>query len=142
MREYLGLPSNTKKNAESEAHEHDAKRAAQDAKPWVDRVARFGYATKGAVYSIVGALAIAAVTGMGGRITDPPGALRTISTEPFGWIVLGFVAVGLGAYALWRLVQAVIDPEGEGHDASGIAGRIGHGAGALGYSLRLLPDSW
>ena len=136
------MASNTKKNAESEAVGHDAKRAAQDASPWVERVARFGHATKGAVYSAVGALAVATVTGMGGRITDPPGALDTISTEPFGWIVLGFVVIGLGAYALWRLVQAVVDPEGEGHDASGIAGRIGHGAGALGYSLRLLPDSW
>jgi hypothetical protein len=128
------LPSNPKKNAEQEA-EHDAKQAAQEASPWVDRIARTGYATKGAVYLVVGALAITAATGMGGRTTDPPGALGTISTKPFGWVVLGFVAIGLGAYALWRLVQAVADPEGEGSDPSGIASHVGHGAAALGYSV-------
>jgi hypothetical protein len=55
--------------------------------------------------------------------------------KPFGWVVLGFVAIGLGAYALWRLVQAVADPEGEGSDPSGIASHVGHGAAALGYSV-------
>jgi hypothetical protein len=128
------LPDNKRKNAEQEA-EHDAKQAAQEASPWVDRIARSGYVTKGAVYLVVGALAIGTATGMGGRTTDPPGALQTISTRPFGWIVLGFVAIGLGAYALWRLVQAVTDPEGEGSDTSGIASRAGHGAAALGYSV-------
>ncbi|HZC84133.1 MAG TPA: DUF1206 domain-containing protein [Rubrobacter sp.] len=129
------MPSNPRKNAEQEAT-HDAKQAAQEASPWVDRIARAGYATKGAVYLVVGALAIGAATGMGGHTTDPPGALQTISgAKPFGWIVLWFVTVGLGAYALWRLVQAVADPEGEGRDTSGIASRVGHGAAALGYSV-------
>jgi len=128
------LPSNKRKHGEQEA-KHDAKQAAQEASPWVDRLARFGYATKGTVYLVVGTLAIVAATGMGGRTTDPPGALGTISTEPFGWIVLGLIALGLGAYSLWRLVQAVVDPEGEGHDLGGIASRMGHGAAALGYAV-------
>ena len=78
------------------------------------------------MYLVVGALTIGAATGMGGRTTDPPGALQTISgAKPFGWIVLWFVTVGLGAYALRRLVQAVADPEGESRDTSGIASRVG-----------------
>ena len=48
----------------------------------------------------MGVLASMAVSGMGGHTTDPSGALGTISTEPFGWIVLGFVAIGLAGYAL------------------------------------------
>jgi hypothetical protein len=120
------LPDNKSKNAEQ---------ATQEASPWVDRIARTGYTTKEAVYLVVGALAFAAAIGMGGRTTDPPGALSTISTKPLGWLVLGFVAIGLTAYVLWRLVQAVADPEGEGHDLSGIGSRIGHGAAALGYSV-------
>ncbi len=87
------------------------------------------------MYLLLGALVLGAATGVEGRTTDPPGALRTISTEPFGWLVLGFVAIGLGAYALWRLIQAVADPEGESRDTSGIASRVGHGAAALGYSV-------
>lgn len=120
------MPDNKSKNAEQ---------ATQEASPWVDRIARTGYTTKEAVYLVVGALAFAAAIGMGGRTTDPPGALSTISTKPLGWLVLGFVAIGLTAYVLWRLVQAVADPEGEGRDLSGIGSRIGHGAAALGYSV-------
>ena len=118
---------------EQEAEQH-AKEAAQDASPWVDRFARFGYATKGLVYVVVGALALGVATGIGGRTTDPPGALQEIGAQPFGRVMLGFVAVGLAAYALWRLFQAVADPDGEGRDASGIAARTGHVGAWLGYS--------
>jgi hypothetical protein len=115
--------------------EHQAEEAAQEASPWVDRIARFGYVTKGAVYVVVGALAVGVATGMGGQTTDLAGALRTISIQPFGRVILGFVALGLAAYALWRLVQAVADPEGEGRDAKGIASRVGQGGAGLGYAV-------
>ena len=121
-------------NAGQEAERH-AEEAAEEMSPWVERIARFGYVTKGVVYVVVGMLAVGVATGIGGRATDPPGAFQTISTQPFGRIILGFVALGLAGYALWRLVQAVADPEGEGRDASGIASRVGHGAAALGYSV-------
>ena len=126
MRE--NLEGNTKQEAE-----HQAQEAAQEASPWVDRIARFGYVTKGAVYLVVGALAVGVASGMGGQTTDLAGALRTISTQPFGRVMLGFVALGLAAYALWRLVQAVADPEGEGRDAKGTASRLGQGGAGLGY---------
>lgn len=126
----MGSQNSTGENAEQRAEE-----AAEEASPWVDRIARFGYVTKGSVYLVVGGMALAAALGIGGRTTDPPGALQTIGTQPFGRIVLGFVALGLAGYALWRLVQAVADPEGEGRDLSGIASRIGHGAAGLGYSV-------
>ena len=74
------MPSKKRKNAEQEA-EHDAKQAAQEASPWVDRFARFGYATKGTVYLVVGTLAIVAAIGMGGRTTDPPGAFQAARQE-------------------------------------------------------------
>jgi type IV secretory pathway VirB2 component (pilin) len=40
--------------------------------------------------------------------------------------LLILVAVGLFGYALWRLSQAWIDPEGEGRDAKGVIKRIGY----------------
>jgi len=122
------LEGNTKQEAE-----HQAQEAAQEASPWVDRIARFGYVTKGAVYLVVGALAVGVASGMGGQTTDLAGALQTISTQPFGRVMLVFVALGLAAYALWRLVQAVADPEGEGRDAKGTASRLGQGGAGLGY---------
>lgn len=128
------MPNTPSEKTKQEA-EHRAEEAAQEASPWVDRIARIGYVAKGMVYVVVGVLAVGAATDMGGRTTDPPGALQTIGAQPFGRIILGFVALGLAGYALWRLFQAVADPEGEGSDASGIASRVGHGAGALGYSV-------
>jgi hypothetical protein len=128
------LPNTLGEKTEQDAEQH-AKEAAQEASPWVDRFARFGYATKGLVYVVVGALALGVATGVGGRTTDPSGALQEIGAQPFGRVMLGFVAVGLAAYALWRLFQAVVDPDGEGRDASGIAARTGHIAAWLGYSV-------
>ena len=104
------MSNNPDGKAEQEA-EHRAKEAAEEASPWVDRFARFGYATKGLVYLVVGALALGVATGVGGSTTDPPGALQAIGAQPFGRVMLGFVAFGLAAYALWRLFQAVADPE-------------------------------
>ena len=127
------MPNTPGENVGQEA-ERRTEEAAQEASPWVDRIARVGYVTKGAVYIVVGMLAVGVATGMGGRATDLPGALQTIGAQPFGRIVLGFVAIGLAAYAVWRLVQAVADPEGEGRDAKGIASRIGHGGAGLGYA--------
>ena len=100
---------------------------------WVERLGRLGYATKGAVYALVGALALAVAIGAGGQTTDPSGALETIGEQPFGLILLALITVGLAGYAFWRLFQAVKDPDGEGSDAWGIAKRIGHAVAALVY---------
>jgi hypothetical protein len=134
---------------EAERRAREAKQAAKKAKQvvehrarettehsgssWVERLARFGYATKGAVYTIVGGLALAVAIGAGGRTTDPHGALETIGAQPFGVLLLILVAVGLVGYALWRLFQAVADPDVEGRDVKGIAKRVGHGIAALVY---------
>lgn len=108
---------------------------------WVERLARFGYAAKGIVYAIVGGLAVQAAVSAGGQTTDTQGALTTIAAQPFGQILLGLVAIGLIGYVLWRIVQAVYDPEGKGKDAKGIAQRLGYllnGAVYTGLALSAL----
>jgi hypothetical protein len=100
---------------------------------WVERLGRLGYATKGAVYALVGALALAVAIGAGGQTTDPSGALEMIGEQPFGLMLLVLITVGLAGYAFWRLFQAVKDPDREGSDAGGIAKRIGHAVAALAY---------
>src|SRR5215207_7301051 len=82
---------------------------------WVERIARFGYSAKGVVYVVMGVLAVlAAVNAGGGSTTDQNGAFQTIEEAPFGQVLLGVVAVGLMGYVLWRSIQAVADPDGEG----------------------------
>ena len=48
-----------------------AEDAARHASPWVERIARYGYAAKGVVYVVMGVLAVlAAVDAGGGSTTD------------------------------------------------------------------------
>ncbi|HEV2129901.1 MAG TPA: DUF1206 domain-containing protein, partial [Longimicrobiaceae bacterium] len=108
-----------------QAHRH-ARHAAHGASPWVEGLARLGYAAKGVVYLIVGGLAAQAALGSGGQTTGSEGALSTILRQPLGQVLLGAVAVGLAGYALWRFVQAALDPEHRGTDAKGIAIRLGY----------------
>ncbi|HEU4631906.1 MAG TPA: DUF1206 domain-containing protein [Gemmatimonadaceae bacterium] len=108
--------------------------AAREMAPWVEPLARAGYATKGAVYLIIGILAAQAAFGAGGAVTDSEGAFATILRQPLGQLLLVLVAVGLFGYALWRLVTAVADTEREGSDARGIAVRTGFAARALVYA--------
>jgi len=89
--------------------------------PWVERLARIGYGAKALLYITIGLLAARAGLGRGGRTTDTQGALRTVHDAQFGRIALLIIAAGLAGYALWRLVEAVIDPDHRGSDLKGIA---------------------
>lgn len=105
---------------------HAARRAADEVTPWIRWLARLGYAAKGVVYLVIGGLAVrAALT----PVQDPQGssgALRSIQDAPFGRGALAVIAVGLAGYVLWRLVQAIRDPENKGTGAKGIATRVGY----------------
>jgi hypothetical protein len=103
-----------------------ARRAAKGARPWIERVARFGYAAYGLVYVLVGVLSVRAATGGGGKTAGQEGALQTILLAPLGRVLLGLVALGLLGYAMWRLFQGVLDPDREGGDASGLIKRADH----------------
>jgi hypothetical protein len=99
--------------------------AATAAAPWIEKFARFGYASKGVVYSIVGALAAATAFGLGGTRGDSAAAFRFIREQPFGRILLLVVAIGLFGYASWRIISAISDAEDHGDDAKGWAVRAG-----------------
>lgn len=114
--------------------EQPARKAASH--PWVEKLARLGYAAKGTVYFIVGLLAAQAAFGVDGKTTDTSGALQEIINQPFGKFLLGIVTVGLIGYALWRLVEAIFDPERttQDSDAKRIAQRLGYTFSAFAYA--------
>lgn len=94
--------------------------------PWVERLARLGYASVGVVYIIIGFLsATAAVGRRGGGASDQHDALATIQQQPFGRPALFLIALGLAGYALWRFISGINDSERRGSDAKGWAIRIG-----------------
>lgn len=102
-----------------------------DQREWLERFARFGYAAKGFVYVLIGIFAMRAAFGRGGGATDSQGVLADLLHRPFGKIILILTAVGLLGYAVWRMIQAVKDPEGEGRDAKGLIKRVGYGISSL-----------
>ena len=103
-------------------HVEDSARAAS---PGIELLGRLGYAAKGVVYILVGALAVQAALGQqGGQTTDQTGAFTKIASLPFGKLMLGLVIVGLLGYALWRVVQAILDTEHKGTDLKGLFTRI------------------
>ena len=105
--------------------------AARKARPWMDRIARIGYVAKGTVYATVGILAGQVALGIGGRTTGPGGAVESIGSQPFGRALLVLLAAGLLCYALWKLVQGIMDPDDKGSGVSGIVRRVGYGGSAM-----------
>jgi hypothetical protein len=93
---------------------------------WVDRLARFGLVAKGLSYGLVGVLAAALAIWGGGKATSRQGALETLADESWGKAILVGMAFGFGAYAIWRLAQAIFDRADEGSGVTGLAKRAGY----------------
>lgn len=98
-------------------------------------LARAGYAARGVVYVIVGALAAEAALGGGGRTTGSKGAIQELMAQPVGQVLVGLVGVGLVGYAVWRLIQGIYDADNHGSDAKGLAIRAGLLGSAVTHSL-------
>jgi hypothetical protein len=81
-------------------------------------LARAGLVARGVVYGIIGILALKLALGDGGKATDQEGALQTIAHQSFGELLLVLVAIGLGGYALWRLVRAAVGHGAEQRDST------------------------
>ncbi len=89
-------------------------------------LARAGYAARGIVYFLLGALALGSAFGRGGGEASSQGALSSLLSQPFGRVALGLIAIGLIGHVLWRLAQSLLDADRLGKDAKGLAGRAGH----------------
>ena len=98
-----------------------------------EKLARFGIATKGVVYCLIGGLTAMAAFGQGGKKTGSSGTLEFVASNSFGQILLGLIALGLVGFVYWRLYQAIADPEGKGNDGKGIVRRIGYAASGIFY---------
>jgi hypothetical protein len=120
---------------------HTAERGARRAatSPAMTKLARLGYTIKGVVYVVIGVLALLLATGHGGSVTDQTGALKAIYGSPlgegFGRFLMVVITIGLFAFALWSLIQALFDTEGKGRQAKGIIARIGYAAVGVTYGL-------
>ncbi|HJR17292.1 MAG TPA: DUF1206 domain-containing protein [Gemmatimonadales bacterium] len=110
-------------------------RATGHAAPIIDRFARFGFAVKGIVTILIGALALRYALGWGGDVTGPRGALEVLVAKPFDQLILAVLAAGLACYAFWMFVEAIVDPEQKGFGFPGLAERVAFFVTGLGYAL-------
>jgi Domain of Unknown Function (DUF1206) len=86
---------------------------------------RLGFAARGLLYLVIAYLVIST-----GRTEDPAGALNYLQ-QGGGKPVLYVVTIGLLAYGLWRLSDAVFDIERHGSDNKAVLKRLGAAASAL-----------
>jgi Domain of Unknown Function (DUF1206) len=75
---------------------------------WFEWLARAGLVARGAIYAIIGVLALQVAFGSGGKTTNQKGALAEISQQSGGKILLVLMAIGLFGYAFWRLLRAAV----------------------------------
>jgi hypothetical protein len=92
---------------------------------WVERLGRVGLVAKGISFGIVGVLAVLVALGYGGAATDRQGVLRLLAEQWYGVFTLVALGLGFGAYAVWRLAQALLNRDDEGNDLEGWAKRGG-----------------
>jgi len=121
-------------------------RDARSGSGWYAVLARAGLVAKGASYAIVGVLALKLALGDGGKATSRQGALQAIATHSWGKILLVLLALGLAAYALWRFVQAAVEPAGDSalKTWGKRAGYVGRGliyAGLTWSAVKILVDA-
>lgn len=89
---------------------------------------RVGFAARGFLYLLVAWLAVRL-----GRSEDMGGAMEYVKSEA-GDLVLVAMAVGFAAYGAWRLLDALLDLQGKGSEAKGLAKRA---VGALSGLIHL-----
>lgn len=97
----------------------------------IKRLARVGLAARGIIYLLIGWLAWLTASGdPEDSKKDQTGALQEIAQRSGGRILLAVLAIGLAAYALWRLSEFVLGSAG---DDDGIGHRLLSGARAIAY---------
>ncbi len=117
----------------------EARRATKKARPWIEGMARFGYAAYGVVYVLVGVLSVRAAFGTGGGGSGGPDDwTATLLQQPFGrWLVgaVGAVVFAIGLFQFYRAYDAKfmeklkpgeMDPREKRWTRR--AGRLGHAA--------------
>ena len=120
-----------------QAGNNAVKRAA--ANPSLELLERLGYLVRGALYAVMGLLALKIVLSVaGGQATDLTGSLVVMVSNPFGKLVLIIAAIGLTAYSIWGFTRAIFDPLHRGSDASGYMARLGFVTSALSYAAIVL----
>jgi uncharacterized integral membrane protein len=92
-----------------------AKRAS--ASPAARALARAGLVAHGALYILIGWVALLVALGQTSQRPDQQGALHLLASQPYGLVSLWLLGTGFAGYALWRLSEVAFGVTGEGTGA-------------------------
>lgn len=107
--------------------------------PYIRKLARFGFYTKGFLFIVIGLLALLVAVGQkNGELADPAGALKAISQLPLGRFLLVIFIIGAFSHGAWNILRGVADVDDAGDSWRGIGKRII----AAGIGIFYLILSW
>lgn len=98
----------------------------------VPALARIGYGGRGVVYLAAGGFSLLAALTAETEPVGPLGALRRLLNPPFGWLWPLLFGIGFLCFALWRLIEALVDVDGLGTGWSALRIRAGYVFASLG----------
>lgn len=100
-----------------------------------ENIARFGLASMGFVYILIGILTALEALNLGGYQIGTKGAIGFLANQPLGKILLIIMAIGLFSYAFWRMYQTFMDSRNLGVDMNALFIRAGYFTGGLFYGI-------
>ena len=123
--------------ATAERAASDARREAlevEGSRPF-ELMVRAGFVARALTYGVIGGITLALAVGAGAEPAAPnqQGALSLIASAPLGRVAVGVAAVGLLAYALWKLGQAAFGRGPEGGGKPGLKDRVANAGGGIVY---------
>ncbi|WP_254684913.1 DUF1206 domain-containing protein [Tateyamaria omphalii] len=89
---------------------------------WAVPFMRAGYAGRALVYLVVSGFSLWSIA-QGGQAEGTKGVTEQLTGS--GWPVLVLIALGMAAYAVWRLIDSIADLEAYGTNAKGLIARTG-----------------
>lgn len=108
-------------------------------KPFVKKLARLGFYTKGFLFIVIGVLAVMVALGeKGGELADAAGAIARISKLNYGKFILIIFIVGASAHGAWNILRGIADIDNSGKNWWGIFVR----SIAVGVGIFYLGLAW
>lgn len=100
-----------------------------------DKFARFGLATKGLVYLLIGGITAFSAIGWGDEFAGSSNAIDFLSKQPFGQVLIGITAVGLLGYVFFRWREAILGSFEDKNKLVAIITRIAFFGSGLFYGI-------
>ena len=100
----------------------------------VEWAARIGYGARGFVYLSAGVLILLSAVDLVGDAVGIKGALEWLAIRPLGRVWVFLVGLGLAAFVMWRVLQAVFDADHEGTSRHGLSTRMSQAFSGLSYA--------